>query len=316
MAGQIINWDDVPRRAVQRGPLDAVWTNLGAASGTVRVGLRREEMQPGRRALPPHAHTAEEELFFVVGGSGLSWQGGEVYEVRAGDCLLHLPAGKAHALIAGPDGLDVLAFGDRVPTEAAYLPRGHVAWLGPTWVSAGDGEHPWARDAAAGELELPQPSPRPPTMVNVEDVQPERTAHGEADFVQRKLSLAVGSRHAGLRHVTVAPGKCSFPPHCHSMDEELFVVLDGDGVALLQSPLTWDWKSEEHPVRRGSVVALPAGTGMAHAFRAGADGVVYLAYGTNEPGDVVWYPRSHKIGFGGLGIRGRLEPLDYWDGEE
>ena len=33
------------------------------------------------------------------------------YEVRAGDCLVHLGGEDAHTLVAGPDGLDVLAFG-------------------------------------------------------------------------------------------------------------------------------------------------------------------------------------------------------------
>jgi len=73
---------------------------------------------------------------------------------------------------------------------------------------------------------------------------------------------------------------------------------------------------DEIAVRPGHVISRPAGTGVAHAFRAGADGLTYLAYGTREPGDVCYYPRSNKISFRGLGVIGRLEPLDYWDGED
>ncbi len=29
-----------------------------------------------------------------------------------------------------------------------------------------------------------------------------------------------------------------------------------------------------------------------------------------------FYPRSNKISFRGLGVIGRLERLDYWDGED
>jgi uncharacterized cupin superfamily protein len=68
-------------------------------------------------------------------------------------------------------------------------------------------------------------------------------------------------------------------------------------------------------VRRGSVVARPPGTGVAHAFRAGPRGMSLLAYGTREPADIAYYPRSNKLSFRGLGVIGRIERLDYWDGE-
>jgi uncharacterized cupin superfamily protein len=55
---------------------------------------------------------------------------------------------------------------------------------------------------------------------------------------------------------------------------------------------------------------------VAHAFRAGDHGLRYLAYGTREPGDLCYYPRSKKIAFRGLGVIAKVEPLDYWDGED
>ena len=60
----------------------------------------------------------------------------------------------------------------------------------------------------------------------------------------------------------------------------------------------------------------PPGTGVAHLFRAGDGGLTYLAYGTRDPGDVCYYPRSNKISFRGVKLIARLERLDYWDGEE
>jgi uncharacterized cupin superfamily protein len=42
-----------------------------------------------------------------------------------------------------------------------------------------------------------------------------------------------------------------------------------------------------------------------------------LMYGTREPGEVCYYPRSGKVFFTGLGLIARLgEQLDYWDGED
>ena len=44
-------------------------------------------------------------------------------------------------------------------------------------------------------------------------------------------------------------------------------------------------------------------------------GMTFLAYGTRDPNDICYYPRSNKIYFRGLGLIARLEDLDYEDGE-
>ena len=63
-------------------------------------------------------------------------------------------------------------------------------------------------------------------------------------------------------------------------------------------------------------MARPAGTGRPHTFRAGDAGMQVLAYGTRDTRDVTFYPRSGKVSFRGVGLIGRLEVLDYWDGED
>ena len=72
---------------------------------------------------------------------------------------------------------------------------------------------------------------------------------------------------------------------------------------------------EEVPLRAGDVISRPASSGIAHGFRAGPDGMTFLAYGTRKANDVCYYPRSNKIYFRGLGLIARLEDLDYDDGE-
>jgi uncharacterized cupin superfamily protein len=69
-------------------------------------------------------------------------------------------------------------------------------------------------------------------------------------------------------------------------------------------------------LRRGTVVSRPAGTGIAHTFRAGSEGLTLLAYGTRDPNDICYYPRSGKISWRGVGLIGRVEHVDYWDGED
>jgi uncharacterized cupin superfamily protein len=269
---------------------------------------------------PLHLEGAEEEIFYVLGGSGVSVQSEDPdeisgYEVRAGDCIVHLALENAHTLRAGGDGLDVLAFGQRVHAPGVtWLPRAGVAWLGETWAPVGaEEDHPWTREAAAGPPEFGEPSPRPSNIVNAEDVEALERDGATVGRRVRNLGTAAGSVQTGLRMAEVFPGKLNAPPHCHSAEEEIFVVFEGDGHVLLYAE---DDVSEEQ-VRAGSIVVRLAGTGVAHAFRAGPDGMTLLMYGTRDPRDVCFYPRSRKVFLTGVGVVARLgEPLDYWDGED
>jgi uncharacterized cupin superfamily protein len=98
------------------------------------------------------------------------------------------------------------------------------------------------------------------------------------------------------------------------------VILDGEGALELWAgpkpgvPLPTE-PQETHALRRGHVVSRPAGTRISHCLRSGERGLTYLAYGTKEPNDICYYPRSNKVFFGGLGLTARLEPLDDSDGE-
>jgi uncharacterized cupin superfamily protein len=306
----VSHWDDVQGLHRDVGHLGATWRNLGRAVGTQGVGVSRFDVDPGRWSTPAHVEGASEEIFYVLEGSGLSWQDGSVYEIGRGDCLVHLPHREAHTLRAGSEGLSVLAYGHRVHHGNTVLPRAGVAWMYPAYVDVitiAERRHPYNREADVGEPEVGEPGPRPQSIVNVADVEPYVDEHGDSLVNDRDLGTAAGSVRTGLSHMTLAPGRSGYPPHCHSADEEIFVVLDGEGTLLLGD--------EEHAVRAGSVVGRPPGTRVAHAFRAGGTELVYLAYGTREPNDIAYYPRSGKVNLRGVGVMGRIEPLGYWDGE-
>ncbi|HEU0335737.1 MAG TPA: hypothetical protein VFR43_04240 [Gaiellaceae bacterium] len=316
----ITHWDDLEGIRREQGHIAGTWYPL-TGDASVTAGVRRVVVDPGRWSTPLHVEGSEEEIFYVLAGSGLSVQSDgeriEAFEVGRGDCLVHLALEHAHTLRAGPDGLDVLAFGQRhYAGGVTVLPRAGAAWLGASWgLVGGEDNHPWRREAAIGPPDLSDPSPRPDRIVNVGDVEAvpnERTTVGRT---VRDLGRAAGSRRTGLRLSEVTPGKLNAPPHCHSAEEEIFVVLAGDGDLLL-----WPEGAREPedvvPVRAGTTVARPAGTGVAHAFRAGAGGLTVLMYGTRDPGDLCYYPRSQKVYFGGLGVVTRLEQLDFWEGED
>jgi uncharacterized cupin superfamily protein len=116
----------------------------------------------------------------------------------------------------------------------------------------------------------------------------------------------------------IEPGRLGAPPHCHSAEEEVFVLLDGEGtLELWPAPRAAGYgaQREDVPVQAGHVVARPPATQLGHAFRAGAGGLTLLAYGTREPNDIAYYPRSNKISWRGVGVIGRIEHLEYGDGE-
>ena len=116
----------------------------------------------------------------------------------------------------------------------------------------------------------------------------------------------------------LSEGRAGAPPHCHSADEEIFVILHGVGtLELWPTPqrLKQGREKETHSVRAGDVISRPPSTGIAHYFLAGEGGMTFLAYGTNRPNDICYYPRSNKIYWRGVGLIARLEPLDYDDGE-
>jgi uncharacterized cupin superfamily protein len=308
----ITHFDDAPARDRNLGHLRSRWTLLGEAAGTRDVGLRRIQIPAGGWSTPAHEHAAEEEIFFVLSGRGLSWQAERTTEVGEGDCIVYLAMRGAHTLHALED-LDVLAFGPRLEAESLRFPRLGRSLVGSGFLESAPG---WADGAPAqflaeselGPPDLPEPGERPSTIVNLADIDTFRWDRARIASTRRDFGDIAGSRKTGFGHVDVDPGMQATPLHCHSMEEELFVVLSGEGTLLLDD--------EKTPVRPGTVIARPPATGQSHALCAGDSGLSYLVYGTRVPGDMCYYPTSNKISFRGLGVIGRLEPLDYWDGED
>jgi uncharacterized cupin superfamily protein len=285
----LINREDVRARSVSAGELAFARRRLGHAAGAARIGASLYEVPAGARQMPVHVHGDEEEIFYVLGGGGLSWHRGEACLVAAGDTIVHGPNAGAHSFFAGPEGLELLAFGSGSDTNITWLPRAQVMWCGPHWVPV-DSPHPFEAEGAAGELERPEPGARPDNVVALGDAPLGPFPQTEV----RSLGHAAGAVKAGLNHVKLRPEATGAPPHCHALEEELFLVLDGSGALTLGD--------EEHPLRAGDVVARPPSTGVGHSLRAGAAGMTYLVYGTRVPGDSVYYPTLGQVRLRGLGV--------------
>ena len=303
----VAHWDEVDWRHNAKGEMDATWQRLGDAAGARGVGVNRVRVEPGKLPTPPHSHGASEEIYFVLAGSGLAWQDGEVYEVRPLDCVIQRPDEMEHTFVAGDHGLEYLVFGTRHPTELGWLPRSRAIRFGWPWVEGRD-DDPWDVEATVEPLAYGEPGPRPENILNVDEVELQTVRHQTfAYFTQNERT-----KLAGLGWETLPAGHRGSVPHCHSAEEEVFVILEGSATLEL-----WphEGEVEETPLRPGHLVARPPGTRVSHSFRAGADGVTMLVYGTRDPNDMCWYPRSRKIAWRGLGVIGRIELLEYFDGE-
>jgi uncharacterized cupin superfamily protein len=309
----IANWDEVDSHRNAKGEMDATWQRLGDAAGCRTVGLSRLRIAPGKLSTPPHSHSASEEIVYVLAGSGWSWQDEQVFDVRPGDCIVHVADHEEHTLRAGDDGLDVLIWGTRHPVEFGWLPRSNAVRIGWPWVE-GRTDDPWDVEAQAKPLDFSNVSPRPKNILNVDDCPdfPE-------DIHSKALSDNAGSVKAGLNWLDLKDGEHSSVPHMHSTEEEHFVVLEGEGtLELWPSPLAEERGAvrEDVPLRVGDVVCRPGATRVGHRFTAGPGGMKLLVYGTRDMDEVVYYPRSKKIFFRGLGVITRVEHLHYMDGEE
>jgi uncharacterized cupin superfamily protein len=306
----IAHWDEIEPVRRDVGPMGLVRIDLGRAAGTVAVGMARLRVDEGKQASAVHVHYAQEEIFYVLGGSGISWQDGMAYEVGPGDTIVHLAGKETHTLIGASGGVDVLAYGERLDPTLTRLPRSGIFVAPGVLLDASLTGGVWDREP--GDLEVPEPSPRPPNIVHSGD------AEERFGGLVRTLGRSAGAVRTGLNLVTLPAGARGAPSHCHSSEEEIFVFLEGDATLQLKpSPQRAGTEREQEiPIRAGHVVSRPAGTGIAHAFRAGDQGCTYLAYGQRNPNEYLYYPDSNKIFFKGVGLIARLENLDYMDGEE
>ena len=99
---KVINIDELKLEHFENGDkfaCDAV--RVGPLLGAKDLGFSYDTVPPGKRSCPFHSHRAEEEMFFIVSGSGTLRYGNESRKLRAGD-FISCPTGgpeTAHQII-------------------------------------------------------------------------------------------------------------------------------------------------------------------------------------------------------------------------
>ena len=89
--------------------------------GAERIGLSHYRMNPSRRVGFGHRHTESEEVYVVLAGSGRFKVEDEIFDVAAKD-VVYCPPSAMREWEAGPDGLELLAFGGHAENESEMQP--------------------------------------------------------------------------------------------------------------------------------------------------------------------------------------------------
>ena len=112
-----LNIEEVEDSALEFGLSPGLEARFGKRPlGSEIVGVSRETLAPNFRVPFGHMHRDQEEVYFVVRGSGRIKIEDEILDLREGD-LVRLGRGTWRCTEAGPDGMEYLAVGAPVSDE-------------------------------------------------------------------------------------------------------------------------------------------------------------------------------------------------------
>ena len=154
-------------------------------------------------------------------------------------------------------------------------------------------------------------------VVNLASLPMQTFSRGsDYECIESPVAERIGLSQLGAAYMEVPPGKSSCPFHVHHVEEEMFIILEGNG-AYRYGESTYD-------VGAGDVLAAPCG-GPEYAHKltnTGTGPLKYLAISTKSSTDICEYPDSGKFAVRTrvderrFGFIGREEDAcEYWDGE-
>ena len=137
-----------------------------------------------------------------------------------------------------------------------------------------------------------------------------------------RIGPMIGVKDLGISYSEVPPGKSGCPFHNHHVEDEMFIVLEGEGI--------YRFGDTTYPIKAGSVLGAPAGgQDTAHQIiNTGTGPLRYYGISTMSLADVCEYPDSGKFGVFSRHTRNPYDHstirhlqhldhkgVDYWDGE-
>ena len=112
-------------------------------------------------------------------------------------------------------------------------------------------------------------------IVNLDEVEfDDVEENGLYTSSRGRISDHIGARISAIISPVLPPGKAQCPFHCHHGEEEMFLILEGDGELR--------FGDQRYPIRKHDVIACPpGGPEVAHQIiNTGATTMRYLALST------------------------------------
>jgi uncharacterized cupin superfamily protein len=123
MGHAIVNLRELPDFAERAGYSETQEARFARQDlGTEALGVSLQRVKPGKRHAFGHRHKADEEIYVVVAGGGRVKLDDEVLDVGLFDAIRVAPE-VGRAFEAGPDGLELLAFGTHHEDDPEVLPE-------------------------------------------------------------------------------------------------------------------------------------------------------------------------------------------------
>ena len=122
----MVNIVDIP--LVDRGHREKFavqWGRVGPLIGLTGLGCALHVVPPGKTAFPFHVHHTNDELFFILSGSGEYRFGDKTYPIKVGDLIAAPPGGPevAHQIInTGAEEMRYLGISTMITPEAVDYP--------------------------------------------------------------------------------------------------------------------------------------------------------------------------------------------------
>lgn len=159
----------------------------------------------------------------------------------------------------------------------------------------------------------------PKPLVNLDQVEfDDIEDNGYYTSRRARFSAAIGARQLGYNLTELPPGKAQCPFHSHRAEEEMFLILEGEGELR--------FGDQRYRIRKHDVIACPTGgPEVAHQIiNTGSTTMRYLSLSNQAEVDVCEYPDSQKVGVFAdkpasarfRGLYRSTATLDYYDGEK
>jgi uncharacterized cupin superfamily protein len=103
---KVVNIDELKLEHFAKGDkFECNAVRIGPSLGAKDLGYSYDVVPPGKRSCPFHSHSGEEEMFFIVKGTGTLRYGAETRKIRAGDFICCPTGGPetAHQIINDSD---------------------------------------------------------------------------------------------------------------------------------------------------------------------------------------------------------------------